>query len=460
MQPIRGNKYHSALEPKLVPLGTTFDVNDVFLYKTVEPISKWRHSSKNWDPVVNKMTGIMLYDGERETAREVMRRTFAEIKLIQMNKRKKLAGADANSVEVSPIKIINQAVANCTPLLVLHKVRRGGFIYKVVPAPARDVDTMHIAIKWIVESARNKDKNQRIWVSLAHELINAANNEGTAIGKKKELSKQFRKYNLELMISCLLYLGRCNNFGRPVLNSNPFQTLLSRITSYSGYARLSKWVQFRRFNHQPSKCPGSIQNIRNVGLIAHIDAGKTTTTERMLYFAGRTRAVGEVDRGDTVTDYLVEERERGISIVSAAACLSWRQHDVHLIDTPGHVDFTFEVERGLAAVDSALIIIDACKGVETQTRTVWSQADRYQLPRMIFVNKMDRPTANFINSMRSLRERFGGTFLPLQMPVFNTTKEKFVGIVDLPSLMLKVVPHLINAISLVNYTHTHGVVVN
>ncbi len=152
---------------------------------------------------------------------------------------------------------------------------------------------------------------------------------------------------------------------------------------------------------------------------------------------GRTRAVGEVDRGDTVTDYLVEERERGISIMSAAACLSWNHHDVHLIDTPGHVDFTFEVERSLAAVDSALTIIDACKGVETQTRTVWAQADRFQLPRMIFVNKMDRPSANFTNSLRSLRHRFGGAFFPIQMPVF-AGKDRFIGVVDLPSLSLKV----------------------
>ncbi|CDS37016.1 translation elongation factor G [Echinococcus multilocularis] len=159
----------------------------------------------------------------------------------------------------------------------------------------------------------------------------------------------------------------------------------------------------------------------------------------MLFFAGRTRAVGEVDRGDTVTDYLAEERERGISIMSAAACLTWRQHDIHLIDTPGHVDFTFEVERGLTAVDSALVIIDACKGVETQTRTVWSQANRYQLPRLIFVNKMDRPMANFDNCLRSLRQRFGGAFFPLQMPVC-IGKDQFVGIVDLPSLTLKVWP--------------------
>ncbi|KAL5107272.1 Ribosome-releasing factor 2 mitochondrial [Taenia crassiceps] len=370
--PIRGKKYHYALEPKILPPGTQLDINDPLLYKTVEPISKWRHSSKNWDPVVSKMMGMMLYDGERETAREVMRKTFAEIKFIQF------VEAESDAVEVSPIKIVNQAVTNCSPLLVLHSVRRGGFIYKVPAPPQNETVSRHMAIRWILEAARNKDKNKRIWVSLAHELINAANNEGAAIA-------------------------------------------------------------WRYRHHAAVISEGSIRKIRNVGLIAHIDAGKTTTTEQMLFLAGRTRAVGEVDRGDTVTDYLAEERERGISIMSAAACLTWRQHDIHLIDTPGHVDFTFEVERGLTAVDSTLVIIDACKGVETQTRTVWSQADRYQLPRLIFINKMDRPMANITNCLHSLRQRFGGAFFLLQMPIC-IRKDRFVGIVDLPSLSLKIWP--------------------
>uniref|UniRef100_A0A5K3FGA2 Tr-type G domain-containing protein n=1 Tax=Mesocestoides corti TaxID=53468 RepID=A0A5K3FGA2_MESCO len=219
-------------------------------------------------------------------------------------------------------------------------------------------------------------------------------------------------------------------------NASVLRSLLA-----TSYAKSVCALRFQRYKHHtPHSTEGSHRKIRNVGLIAHIDAGKTTTTERMLYFAGRTRVVGEVDRGDTVTDYLDEERERGISIMSAAACLTWKHHDVHLIDTPGHVDFTFEVERGLAAVDSALIIIDACKGVESQTRTVWSQADRYQLPRMIFINKMDRPMADFGNSLDSLRQRFSGTFFPIQMPVF-TGKDRFIGIVDLPSFTLKIWPN-------------------
>uniref|UniRef100_A0A0X3NPW3 Tr-type G domain-containing protein n=1 Tax=Schistocephalus solidus TaxID=70667 RepID=A0A0X3NPW3_SCHSO len=197
--------------------------------------------------------------------------------------------------------------------------------------------------------------------------------------------------------------------------------------------------------------------IRNVGLIAHIDAGKTTTTERMLFLSGQTQAMGEVDRGDTVTDFLEEERERGISIMSATVCLSWQQHSIHLIDTPGHVDFTLEVERSLAVVDSALTIIDACKGVETQTRTVWNQADRHELPRLVFINKMDRPVADFNGSLKSLQRKLGQkrTFLPLHLPVFTSSSSsssssssahqhqqsaggRFVGLVDLPRLDLKV----------------------
>ncbi|KAL7059354.1 hypothetical protein AAHC03_013459 [Spirometra sp. Aus1] len=160
--------------------------------------------------------------------------------------------------------------------------------------------------------------------------------------------------------------------------------------------------------------------------------------------------MGEVDRGDTVTDFLAEERERGISIMSATACLSWKRHAIHLIDTPGHVDFTLEVERSLAVVDSALTIIDACKGVETQTRTVWTQADRHDLPRMVFINKMDRPAADFEGSLKSLQRKLGQkrTFLPLHLPIFTSSSpdhkhqqssgRHFVGLVDLPHLDLKV----------------------
>ncbi|CAH8665313.1 unnamed protein product [Schistosoma haematobium] len=210
-----------------------------------------------------------------------------------------------------------------------------------------------------------------------------------------------------------------------------------------------------------------IATIRNVGLIAHIDAGKTTTTERMLYYARRIHYLGEVDHGDTVTDYLPEERERGISIVTASASLSWRNHIIHLLDTPGHVDFTFEVERSLTVLDSVAVILDAVKGVQPQTHTVCRQAHRYCLPCLIYINKMDRPMANVDLCLRSLSKQLPtkAHYMPIHWPVFshslntdntsslinasntstslsnkyikNNGTSQFVGLVDLTTMQLK-----------------------
>ncbi|TNN10257.1 Ribosome-releasing factor 2 [Schistosoma japonicum] len=170
-----------------------------------------------------------------------------------------------------------------------------------------------------------------------------------------------------------------------------------------------------------SGCDPSVATIRNVGLIAHIDAGKTTTTERMLYYARRTHHLGEVDHGNTVTDYLPEERERGISIVTSAASLSWRSHVINLLDTPGHVDFTFEVERSLTVLDSVVVILDAVKGVQPQTHTVCRQAHRYSLPCLIYVNKMDRPLANVGLCLRSLSNQLptSAHYVLIHWPVFS-----------------------------------------
>lgn len=138
-----------------------------------------------------------------------------------------------------------------------------------------------------------------------------------------------------------------------------------------------------------------ISKIRNIGIMAHIDAGKTTTTERMLYYSGYTRALGDVDDGDTVTDYMAQERERGITIQSAAVTFDWKDHRINLIDTPGHVDFTLEVERALRVLDGAVAVFDASAGVEAQTMTVWRQAEKHKIPCVCFLNKMDKPAARF-----------------------------------------------------------------
>jgi len=169
--------------------------------------------------------------------------------------------------------------------------------------------------------------------------------------------------------------------------------------------------------------------LRNIGIMAHIDAGKTTTTERILYYTGRTYKMGEVDEGSTVTDWMEQERERGITITSAATSCEWRAHRINIIDTPGHVDFTVEVERSLRVLDGAVAIFCAVGGVEPQSETVWHQADRYRIPRIAFVNKMDRIGADFPRVLRMMEEKLGAKALSLQLPI--GAEEAFDGVIDL-----------------------------
>ncbi|KAI8914870.1 P-loop containing nucleoside triphosphate hydrolase protein [Powellomyces hirtus] len=180
---------------------------------------------------------------------------------------------------------------------------------------------------------------------------------------------------------------------------------------------------------KPQPAAVGVGRIRNIGIIAHIDAGKTTTTERMLYYVGYTKRIGEVDQGSTVTDFLKPERERGITITSACIPFSWRQHRINLIDTPGHVDFTIEVERSMRVLDGAVCVLDAVAGVEAQTETVWRQANRYGVPRIAFVNKMDRNGASLGRTVASMGKRLTGWGRPLvcQWPVVRDGTSKLSG---------------------------------
>ena len=173
----------------------------------------------------------------------------------------------------------------------------------------------------------------------------------------------------------------------------------------------------------------SLERVRNIGIMAHIDAGKTTTTERILYYTGINYKLGEVHEGTATMDWMEQEQERGITITSAATSCSWRDHHINLIDTPGHVDFTIEVERSLRVLDGAVALFCAVGGVEPQSETVWRQADKYTVPRLAFVNKMDRTGADFFAVVEQIRERLGATPLVLQLPVGS--EEKFLGVVDL-----------------------------
>ncbi len=172
-----------------------------------------------------------------------------------------------------------------------------------------------------------------------------------------------------------------------------------------------------------------LERIRNIGIMAHIDAGKTTTTERILFYTGKNHKIGEVHDGAATMDWMVQEQERGITITSAATTCQWKNHVINIIDTPGHVDFTIEVERSLRILDGAIGVFDAVSGVEPQSETVWGQADKYNVPRIAFVNKMDRVGANFENCISEIREKLGKKAAAIQIPI--GVEDTFVGIIDL-----------------------------
>ncbi|MDK2903437.1 MAG: elongation factor, partial [Clostridiales bacterium] len=172
-----------------------------------------------------------------------------------------------------------------------------------------------------------------------------------------------------------------------------------------------------------------IEKTRNIGIMAHIDAGKTTTTERVLFYAGRIHKLGEVHEGNATMDWMEQEQERGITITSAATTAQWKGHRINIIDTPGHVDFTVEVERSLRVLDGAVAVFCAKGGVEPQSETVWRQADKYGVPRIAYVNKMDIMGADFFNAIKMMRERLNANAVPIQLPIGK--EDSFIGIIDL-----------------------------
>ena len=176
----------------------------------------------------------------------------------------------------------------------------------------------------------------------------------------------------------------------------------------------------------------SLDKTRNIGIMAHIDAGKTTTTERILYHTGKIHKVGEVHDGAATMDWMAQEQERGITITSAATTAFWKDHRINIIDTPGHVDFTVEVSRSLRVLDGAVTVLDAQAGVEPQTETVWRQATDYKVPRIVYINKMDKIGADFDASIKSIKDRLGVIAVPIQVPIGS--EADFNGIIDLVTM--------------------------
>jgi len=172
----------------------------------------------------------------------------------------------------------------------------------------------------------------------------------------------------------------------------------------------------------------SLEKTRNIGIMAHIDAGKTTATERILFYTGRIHKIGETHEGASQMDWMSQEQERGITITSAATTAQWKDHRINIIDTPGHVDFTVEVERSLRVLDGSVAVLDAQSGVEPQTETVWRQATTYGVPRIVFINKMDKVGADFLYSTSTLNDRLGANAHPIQLPI--GAEDEFEGIIE------------------------------
>ena len=179
-----------------------------------------------------------------------------------------------------------------------------------------------------------------------------------------------------------------------------------------------------------------LEKTRNIGIMAHIDAGKTTTTERILFYTGKTHKLGEVHEGAATMDWMAQEQERGITITSAATTAQWKEHRINIIDTPGHVDFTVEVERSLRVLDGAVAVLCAKGGVEPQSETVWRQAEKYKVPRLIFINKMDITGADFLRVTQMVRDRLKANAVPIQLPV--GVEGSFEGIVDLVEMKAEI----------------------
>src|SRR5881296_2788759 len=175
-----------------------------------------------------------------------------------------------------------------------------------------------------------------------------------------------------------------------------------------------------------------IEDYRNFGIMAHIDAGKTTTTERILYYTGKSHKMGEVHEGAATMDWMEQEQERGITITSAATTCEWKNHRINIIDTPGHVDFTVEVERSLRVLDGAVALFDSVAGVEPQSETVWRQADKYHVPRIAYINKMDRIGSDFQKGVQTMIDRLGAHPVPIQLPIGS--EADFEGVIDLVAM--------------------------
>eukprot|EP01022_Parablepharisma_sp_SALTPOND_P016994 TRINITY_DN2620_c0_g3_i1.p2 TRINITY_DN2620_c0_g3~~TRINITY_DN2620_c0_g3_i1.p2 ORF type:complete len:941 (-),score=58.54 TRINITY_DN2620_c0_g3_i1:5963-8785(-) len=342
------------------------------------------HKSK----VVTKFVNRLMFDGKKSVAEKLLYSALEKI--------------DAKSKESNGIDIFEKAIENVKPQVEVKSRRVGGATYQV-PVEVRPVRQQSLSIRWLIDAARKRNERSMI-DKLANELMDAADSKGTAFKKKEDMhkmaeaNKAFAHYRWQKRLP----------------NGNP-------SSLYSPQILHQEVIQMAR------KTP--MNQIRNIGIAAHIDAGKTTTTERILFYTGISHKIGEVHDGAATMDWMDQEKERGITITSAATTCFWHDTQINIIDTPGHVDFTIEVERSMRVLDGAVAVFCAVGGVQPQSETVWRQANKYRVPRIVYVNKMDRIGANFFFVEKQIEERLKARPVPLQIPI--GAEDDFKGVIDL-----------------------------
>src|ERR1700747_347580 len=352
------------------------------------------------DPVygndlVEKFICSMMWDGKKSTAQRVFYGAMDQM---------------AKKTNDDALKLFKKAVENVKPVLEVKTRRVGGANYQV-PVEVNPFRRQSLAIRWLLQYSRERAGKTMI-DKLADELIDASNARGGAMKKKEdvhrmaEANKAFAHYR----------------WGEPI-EPAWVGIVTEAVANRAGEKKASQGTMGRAFK---------LEDTRNIGIMAHIDAGKTTSTERILFYTGVTSKIGSVDEGTATMDWMEQERERGITITSAATTASWdrfgKKYRVNIIDTPGHVDFTVEVERSLRVLDGAVCVFDSVAGVQPQSETVWRQADKYRVPRICFVNKMDRMGADFDHVIRTIKQRLGARPVPLQFPLGR--EDNFIGIID------------------------------
>jgi small GTP-binding protein len=267
---------------------------------------------------------------------------------------------------------------NATPIIEVKPRRVGGATYQV-PVEIRGDRRMSLGVRWLVQAARKRN-GKSMSEKLAAEFVDAMNGLGAAVKRREDTHK----------------MAEANK-------------------AFSHF----KWYRVPSRRHRTVARQVPLAKTRNIGIIAHIDAGKTTVTERILFYTKKIYKIGEVHEGAATMDWMPQEQERGITITAAATTCFWNDHRINIIDTPGHVDFTVEVERSLRVLDGAVVVFDGVAGVEPQSETVWRQADRYRVPRICFINKLDRTGADFWRCVDMIRDRLGARPVPIQIPIGN-----------------------------------------